>query len=189
MHPVITRKVRYKRLKNFPGYAVGDDGTVISCLSRKQDGKWRRMKPHLTDFGHHEICLSYGPKGNRKQKQVLVHRLVLETFVGPCPPGMECRHFPDRNPINNRVENLSWGTHITNVWDRVDHGTDPRGMRNGNSRLTDDQVVRIHKLFQTGNYTKKKLGQMFRVSDVLIGYIIRGKLWSHLMPKEKKCTR
>lgn len=47
-----------------------------------------------------------------------VHRLVLETFVGPCPEGMEARHYPDMDPSNNRLENLSCSTHRKNLADR-----------------------------------------------------------------------
>ena len=42
-------------------------------------------------------------------KTFYVHRLVLETFVGECPEGMECDHI-DRNRSNNRIENLRWIT-------------------------------------------------------------------------------
>jgi HNH endonuclease/NUMOD4 motif len=37
----------------------------------------------------------------RGKLQLRVHRLVLEAFVGPCPPGQECRHL-NGNPSDNR---------------------------------------------------------------------------------------
>lgn len=51
-----------------------------------------------------------------------IHRLVLETFVGPCPEGMEACHN-NGNPADNRVENLRWDTHIANMADQRVHGT------------------------------------------------------------------
>ena len=39
-----------------------------------------------------------------------VHRLVLETFVGP---GEVCLHL-DNDPTNNSLENLQWGTQADN---------------------------------------------------------------------------
>lgn len=48
------------------------------------------------------------------QKHCYVHRLVLETFEGPCPPGFECDHI-DRNPSNNNLENLRWVSHYENM--------------------------------------------------------------------------
>lgn len=47
-----------------------------------------------------------------------VHRLVLEAFVGPCPPGMETRHL-DSDPAHNCLRNLCWGTKAENGADRV----------------------------------------------------------------------
>jgi len=55
-------------------------------------------------------------------KNVSVHTLVLEAFVGPCPPGEEALHADD-NPANNRwPENLSWGTRSKNLADRIANG-------------------------------------------------------------------
>jgi hypothetical protein len=53
--------------------------------------------------------------------QQLVHRVVLETFVGPCPDGMECCHNDDVK-TNNRLDNLRWDTHDANVADKVKNG-------------------------------------------------------------------
>lgn len=48
----------------------------------------------------------------------LVHQLVLEAFVGPCPDGMEALHFDDV-PSNNALANLRWDTHENNMVDRT----------------------------------------------------------------------
>lgn len=61
----------------------------------------------------------YVSVGNTRR---LVHRLVLEAFVGPCPEGMECCHN-DSNRTNNRVENLRWGTRFDNCQDIREAGT------------------------------------------------------------------
>lgn len=49
-----------------------------------------------------------------------VHALVLETFVGPRPDGMECCHWkpaPDGG-YDNRLMNLRWDTRSANAYDR-----------------------------------------------------------------------
>lgn len=51
-----------------------------------------------------------------------VHRLVLEAFVGPCPPGQEGCHENGDSGDNHR-ENLRWGTKPENARDQVRHGT------------------------------------------------------------------
>lgn len=59
-----------------------------------------------------------------KYHHAWVHRLVLETFAGPCPDGMECRHL-NGNPKDNRLENLAWGTPSENSADTKAHGYAP----------------------------------------------------------------
>ena len=44
-----------------------------------------------------------------------VHRAVLESFTGR-KEKMVVRHV-DNNKANNRLENLSWGTHADNMQD------------------------------------------------------------------------
>ena len=154
-HP-IAPGVRFKDIDGFPGYCVGDDGSV---WSRKGTGckpgiygEWRRLNPHPQSRGHCVVDL--GRTNTR-----FVHRLVLETFVGPCPDGMECRHL-DGNPLNNQIGNLAWGTRKENHDDSIDHGTaawlrpetverarhlwdhveHKAGEKHHRARLSDDQV-------------------------------------------------
>ena len=54
-------------------------------------------------------------------KSLTVHRLILLTFVGPCPDGLEVLHADD-NPYNNRLENLRYGTRSENQHDAVRNG-------------------------------------------------------------------
>lgn len=50
-------------------------------------------------------------------KKFHVHRLVLEAFVGPRPPGKQCRHL-NGDSLDNRLENLAWGTNQEDCEDR-----------------------------------------------------------------------
>ena len=63
------------------------------------------LKPKKAGAGRLYVSLHK----NGKRNNLYVHRLVLITFVGPCPEGMECCHKDD-NPLNNRLENLRWDT-------------------------------------------------------------------------------
>jgi len=101
---------------------------VLESFSRKGN-KYRRLFPGTVlacapnNWGHMHVMLSCHGKAIGR----LVHRLVLETFVGPCPPGMECRHFPDDDKRNNRLDNLQWGTPKENAQDKIIHGTTGKG--------------------------------------------------------------
>jgi hypothetical protein len=56
------------------------------------------------------------------QRRLHLHREVLTSHAGPCPAGMETRHL-NGDPLDNRQENLAWGTHRENVMDSIRHGT------------------------------------------------------------------
>lgn len=51
---------------------------------------------------------------NRKFGNIKVHRAVCEAFHGPCPEGMETLHI-DEDALNNRADNLEWGTRRQNL--------------------------------------------------------------------------
>ena len=93
-------------------YQVSNAGKVKSLRSGKI------LKTYSDKWGYRRIDLG------RRERGLSVHRLVLEAFVGPCPPGMECCHN-DGDNTNNRVENLRWDTKRSNRQDRNKHGRDP----------------------------------------------------------------
>lgn len=62
------------------------------------------------------------------QRTRLVHQVVAEAFHGPRPAGLETRHL-DGDLLNNRSENLAYGTHGDNVADSVLHGTHPNASK------------------------------------------------------------
>lgn len=84
-------------------------------LTRRK-GKILAAYQKKTDYYQVRLCI----KGIGKSK--LVHRLVLEAFVGPCLEEEECCHR-DGRPGNNQLSNLRWGTHSSNCLDSVEHGT------------------------------------------------------------------
>lgn len=116
---------------------------------------------------------------NGKRKTKLVHRLVLESFLGPCPPGMEVRHFPDRRGSNCKLSNLSYASHQVNCADQVFHNTLRIGSMNGRSKIDEVEAAKIVEYYSSGDFTQEELGTMFGMSFRAIGYIVSGRTWSH----------
>lgn len=120
-----------------PGYGVDAEGNVYTQWYRGpvngQRG-WRTLRGTewlpKTAFLHPNGYRCVWLRWHKSQRAVtrLVHRLVLETFAGPCPPDMECRHL-DGNRSNNALSNLRWGTKLENEADKDRHGKRPRGRR------------------------------------------------------------
>ncbi len=171
--------VEYRDIQDFPGYRIGSDGSVWSRRSLNGLGPlkttWRRMKQTPRTKGHLGVSLCCG---GGKRHSVMVHRLVLEAFVGPCPPGMECRHFPDRDPTNNNLTNLAWGTYQQNVLDKRFHGTMRRGEKHPHSKLKNEDVRKIRTLLSQKT-TLRAVATMFGISVGNVHRIANGG-WEHI---------
>jgi hypothetical protein len=163
-------------------YKVSTRGRVKSIARkiRRSNGSDLPIKEKILSptFGNNGQYPLVGLWKENKCKWYYIHRLVLETFVEPCPEGMECRHYPDGNPRNCYLENLSWGTPIQNMSDKKEHGT---GFNMGitgshyTKNLTKKDVRRIKK-------SKKKiriLAIIFRVHPSTILAIQEGKAWRY----------
>lgn len=172
-----------KLIPGYSGFYRADIyGNIWSCrvvgghpIIPNRKGKWKKMNPSLVTGkkGDHLVV-------NLGTRPILVHRLVLEAFVGPCPSGMECRHFPDRTRSNNNLSNLQWGTPTQNNHDKVFHGTDNRGERCGSAKLTWRLVRKLRRLYSTGMYSYKDLARMFKMVDwSTIADAVRGRTWNH----------
>ena len=142
-------------------YEVSDFGRVRSCARRL--GAWfgARTKTELIRVlrrrkgnGYVEINLQARP---RPIRWALVHRLVLEAFVGPCQDGREARHM-DGNRQNNRVGNLSWSTHLENMSDQYRHGTRIAGDKHPGTKLTEEFARWVAESSQSGVDAAHALG-------------------------------
>lgn len=104
-------------------YEVSNLGRVCSLPRLDMRGHrlpGRLMQPSEPPLQtHYRLRLYRDGRGSTK----LVHKLVAEAFIGPCPRGMEVRHG-DGNYLNNRASNLSYASHSINMFDRRRHGTD-----------------------------------------------------------------
>jgi len=121
---------------------------------------------------------------HRGKKLLKAHRLAyceanqvpLEAIKGLC-----VRHKCD-NPACINPDHLEIGTNADNTRDRHERQRDARGSKNGNSRLTEGDVVRIRNEYkpksrQTG---VRALSRKYKVSPSLIDQIVRRTIWLHV---------
>lgn len=168
--------VRYRPVSGFPGYCVGDDGSLWSRFPRNGRGpwkEWRRLKPGNCR-GYHLYSLQRGGK----QSSRLVHRLVLEAFVGNRPHEAECCHA-DGDRGNNHLSNLRWDTPLANHGDAMRHGTHPRGATHGCARITEEQARLIIEQLDAGHPATRVAADLVVGLHVVYG-IRQGKTWRHL---------
>ena len=170
---------QWKPVPGYEGfYDVSDQGQVRSWRKggRKRDSL--RQNPRILS-GWRGRYVGVSLRKNSATTIWLVHRLVLEAFVGPCPPSMECCHN-NGDKHDNRIKNLRWDTRSANMLDAVEHDGHNCGEKYGRSKLTEEQVLEIRRLYAAGNHTQRQLGEKFRTDKSNIGQIIRRVTWRYI---------
>lgn len=173
--------VEYREIQGHPGYRVGSDGTVwnswVNCRwGRRRADRWKQLKPGVHGKGYLYVNLT-PPAG--KYRTFRVHRLVLGAFVGPCPPGMECRHL---NGVKTdcRLENLAWGSPEENRQDNHRAGSYGGGEGHTQAVLTEAAVRQIRDRYAAGGVTQKQLAAEHGVAATTVAAVLSRRSWKHL---------
>lgn len=168
--------VEYREIPGLPGYHVGSDGSVwtTKIVGRGGVGKVGPMRPikqNVSPNGYLFVVFTVNDRSVTRQ----IHPLVLAAFVGPRPPG-KCACHADGTRTNNRIDNLRWDTRSANERDKERHGTSNRGQRNGQSKLTAEQVEEIRSRRKAGE-SFTSISADFDVHCSHLSAICRGKNW------------
>jgi hypothetical protein len=170
-------ETEFHEILGFDGYRVGDDGTVWSCRAFSRwdadAAEWHPLKPQLR-----RGYLRVGLTRNCKLHWRSIHRLVLEMFVGPCPPGMEACHN-DGNRLNNRLANLRWDTPLANAEDRDRHGRTARGSRAGRAKLAEADIPVIRQMRNEGA-TYGEIACLLGLTRASVIALLKGRTWNHV---------
>jgi hypothetical protein len=175
--------------KDIPGYEglyqASDLGRVRSverfypCFYK--DGKiiYKKNRPRIlktfTCGNGRKRILIKNKKGVKKHHYI--HRLILETFIGPCPEGMEACHN-DGNYLNNILSNLRWDTHKNNLKDQESHGTRRSGEKMHNTTISDEKVRSIIK--DIGLYDRDTILKKYNIPFYTYYHIKSRERWKKL---------
>jgi len=152
----------------------------VDCIGRPFKRHEMILKPNMIKGGYYQQKLTL----NTKEINLLLHRIVCEAFHGPAPVGKDyVNHIlPDKS--NNRSDNLEWCSSQENMNHAVLNGLKPRGSATNVNKLSEEQVVEICRVFDSGEATKSELSRMYGVGHSTISYIIRGKSWNWLTKRK-----
>jgi predicted DNA-binding protein YlxM (UPF0122 family) len=188
--PEFDSTIEYREIPGCPPwYMVGSDGSFwsrrISGWSDKF-GEWRLLPGGTDSHGYRRYHI--------EGKYRYFHQLMAAIFIGPRPSGLMVRHL-DGDNLNNRIENLAYGTQKDNMEDAVRHGTSNRGERHGMTDLTNEQVRMIGNWIRAG-YSMQSIAQRTGVPYRTIYNIKIGDCWGWLFSaselvsmKENKSSR
>ena len=157
---------------------VGFEGTYeISILGVRRVSTGRVLKQSLDNHGCPHVILSL--RGQQTTHRVA--HLVADAFLPPKKPTDQVlRHLND-NKLDNRVENLAWGTYSDNRQDAIrnDRLRPQKGVARYNAKLTEDDVREIRRLYATGKFTQQELALQLGVVRSVISNIVKRKAWKH----------
>lgn len=170
------------QIPEFPGYEITPDAQVRSRRPRNGIGALTEEPRHIWPRVNRGGYLQFTLCRDGELVTRTAHRLVLETFVGPRPDGLECRHLNGNRMDNRWPENICWDEHQVNMDDRQTHGTVPRGEQVNGCILTEEKVRYVLSSEASGAHLARELG----VSASAISLIRKRKNWRHVKVPDRQ---
>lgn len=170
----------WKNVVGYEGlYMVSNLGNVKAMYRESlQKGRWGSA---LVRFPERDMKLVKSPTGylylglskNGITTKHLVHRLVLQAFVGAS--NLQCNHI-DGNKENNNIQNLEYCTSAQNLHHCINVLGKKRGEGTKASKLTESEVREI----RSDKRILKEIARDYRVTLQAIHMIKARKNWKHV---------
>lgn len=148
----------------FPSYVISEFGDV------RRIGSAKPLRVARLKRGRY-LAVSLWENGRGYTRTI--HVLVALAFHGPRPDGKQAAHN-DGNKENCHASNISWKTRVENEADKIRHGTSNRGERNGQAKITDEQVKLVMARIREGR-TQSAVAAELGISQGHVSNIVRGR--------------
>jgi len=157
-------------------YSISNFGRAKRTKSGQHTHDGKLLKPALDKDGYQVINLIE----DGRRRTLKIHRIVLGSFIGQCPEGMQVNH-KDGDKTNNCLENLEYVTPSENMRHALKTGlrVPPRGEDQWRSKLTEEDVRKI-RLLLTEGVTQRLIADRYNICQSAISKIATGKTWAHV---------
>lgn len=162
----------YSKIDKQGPYPNGECLLVHPWLAKSRCHLW-------TDYCDNKGYGRFSYKSGKRRKMRLAHRISYKLKHGKIPKGLDILHYCDNTSCVNG-KHLFVGTNLANVRDCIMKGRNAIGSKHGRSKLIEKEVTAIHKLYATGDYYQRELGDLFGVTQSLISYILSRSNWTHI---------
>lgn len=131
------------------------------------------------------ICISHTynnkgyPKLKRNQQYYGMNRYVYENEFGNISDSQVVMHICD-NPNCINPSHLKLGTTQENVQDRQNKNRGAYGEKNGEAKLTDEDVHKICKLLEENKIKHIEIANMFGIHKSTLSSITKRVNWKHI---------
>ncbi len=147
---------------------VAGKGAYYTGLPEYKDECWEWQGARSNGYG---VFYCFG--------RIYAHRFSFWIHTGVHPGDLGCCHSCD-NPSCVNPAHLWLGTQAQNIHDAVSKGRMARGEKQGFSKLTEAQVLKIRKRYAAGSVTQKRLAKDYGIDRSTVGYIVRRDCWTHI---------
>jgi hypothetical protein len=162
-------KEKFVSISGYEGlYKIAKTGEIYSVLRNKT------LKHQTQSNGYKTVNLWK----DKKVKTCTIHRLIAQAFI-PNPNNKPVINHKNLNKADNSIENLEWCSHSENIKHAKDNGLGV-GEKNGNSKLTKEQVLEIREKYKFRKYTHIMLGNEYGVRENYIQRIVAKQVWKHI---------
>lgn len=165
----------WKILEENNKYAINNKGEIINIST---------MKYKKTEIHNGYERVSFMQDGKRTRHRV--HRLVAKYFI-PNPLNKPQVNHIDGDRLNNNIKNLEWVTAQENTEHAIRIGlTDfskiswPKGEENPSSKITEEDVIKIREMYDSGEFLLRELSEHFDLSITTIWNIAKRNTWTHI---------
>ena len=142
----------YHRIKNDRGTQEERFWKYVDKKGKNECWEWLRSKT-FGGYGRIQIC----------GKAKLTSRFSYELHFGKIPKDLFVLHRCD-NPSCCNPKHLFLGTAKDNMIDKMNKGRCFNGML-GKFKLSKSKIEKIKKMYKTGEYTQKELGEKFKINQ------------------------
>lgn len=152
--------INIQPIPNLLGYFISENGDLLSAWRHAHHGGLLTNRLKLIFPTQNSNGYFYKTFG---KKLFFIHNLILTTFKGSRPQGMQGCH---KNDIkwDNRISNLYWGTPKQNDEDRI---------KNGHYSFSKEDIEGIFCLRRNG-FTQVFIAKLFNTSQPHISKICAG---------------
>ena len=157
-------------------YTVREDGKIFGNHTCGRGKAGKELKQRLNSDGY--WCVTVGVKSKRTVMRV--HRIVALAFIDNPLNLPEVDHI-DNDKTNNHVSNLQWISSKDNKrkipFER--RSVCRQGEKNGRATFTDNEVLEIRALYETGMMVSEIARKYDRPHSTILN-IVHRNTWKHI---------
>lgn len=155
------------------GYFANDKGEIIST----RRGSPRKLTGYVNGDGYLTVTITADDGIKRK---TLVHRLILLAYKIESAFDEAVGRHMNGKPLDNRPDNLEWGTQHDNFMDAVKHGTRANG-KDLCRKITLPEVVRKVRSDSENGISDEIIADRYAMSQIQVYRIRTKRRWANVV--------